>query len=64
MHAHRAQVPARVRERRRDELISLQQRVGEEWAARLVGQEVEVLVDGYNDDGFLIGGCARAGFAF
>jgi ribosomal protein S12 methylthiotransferase len=29
-----------VREARRDELISLQQRVGEEWAQTLVGQEV------------------------
>ncbi|KAL6762562.1 hypothetical protein V8C86DRAFT_2515999 [Haematococcus lacustris] len=49
------QTPAKVRERRRDELTSLQQRVGEQWAARLVGQEVDVLVDGYNDDGWLIG---------
>ena len=29
-----------MREARRDELISLQQRVGEEWAQTLVGQEV------------------------
>lgn len=49
------QVPQRTRERRRDELISLQQRVGEEFAAGLVGKEVDVLVDGYNDDGWLIG---------
>ena len=35
-----AQVPAEVREARRDELVSQQQRLGEEWAASLVGQEV------------------------
>ena len=34
------QLPAEVREARRDELISLQQRVGEEWAKTHVGQEV------------------------
>ncbi|PNW82252.1 hypothetical protein CHLRE_06g278142v5 [Chlamydomonas reinhardtii] len=49
------QVPRRQRERRRDELISLQQRIGEEWAEGLVGREVDVLVEGYNDDGWLIG---------
>ncbi|KAG2500299.1 hypothetical protein HYH03_001877 [Edaphochlamys debaryana] len=49
------QVPQRLRERRRDELISLQQRIGEEWAAGRAGQEVEVIVEGYNDDGWLIG---------
>lgn len=49
------QVPTKTRERRRDELISLQQRLGEEFAESLVGREVDVLVDGFNDDGFLIG---------
>ena len=34
------QVPTRTRQRRRDELISLQQRIGEEWAASTVGREV------------------------
>lgn len=43
------------RERRRDELVSLQQRIGEEFAASLVGREVDVLVEGYNEDGWLIG---------
>ena len=43
------------RDRRRDELISLQQRIGEQWAETLVGQDVDVLIEGYNDDGFLIG---------
>lgn len=38
------QVPAKTRERRRDELISLQQRIGEQFAASLVGKEVDVLV--------------------
>lgn len=49
------QVPPKLRARRRDELISIQQRLGEEWAAGRVGQVVDVLVDGYNDDGFIIG---------
>ncbi len=40
------QVPQRLRDRRRDELISLQQRIGEEWAEGLVGREVDVLVEG------------------
>ncbi len=48
-------MPVKVRERRRDELISLQQRIGESFAASLVGQEVDVLVEGYNDDSWLIG---------
>ena len=34
------QVPQEVREARRDELVSLQQRIGEEWAGTHVGQEV------------------------
>ena len=33
----------------------IQQRIGEGFAESLVGQEVDVLVDGFNDDGFLIG---------
>ncbi|GIL77646.1 hypothetical protein Vretimale_6790 [Volvox reticuliferus] len=49
------QLPQRLRERRRDELISLQQRIGEEWAEGMVGREVDVLVEGYNDDDWLIG---------
>lgn len=40
------QVPQRQRERRRDELISLQQRVGEGWAQGLVGRELDVLIEG------------------
>lgn len=34
------QIPKEVREARRDELISLQQRIGQDHAASLVGQEV------------------------
>ncbi|PSC67925.1 tRNA modifying enzyme [Micractinium conductrix] len=49
------QLPAEVREARRDELISLQQRVGEEWAKTHVGQELEVLVDGFTEDGEIYG---------
>lgn len=49
------QLPMKIRQRRRDELISLQQRVGEAFAEKLVGRELDVLVDGYNDDGVLIG---------
>lgn len=43
------------RQRRRDELISLQQQIGESFAESLVGQEVDVIIDGYNDDGWLVG---------
>mmetsp|Transcript_19009 Transcript_19009/g.32522 ORF Transcript_19009/g.32522 Transcript_19009/m.32522 type:complete len:512 (-) Transcript_19009:594-2129(-) len=49
------QVPQKLRERRRDELNGLQQRTGETFAASLVGREVDVLIDGYNEDGLLIG---------
>lgn len=34
------QIEDEVREARRDELVSLQQRMGEEWAKTRVGQEV------------------------
>jgi ribosomal protein S12 methylthiotransferase len=49
------QVPQKVREARRDELISLQQRIGEHWARGLVGREIDVLVEGYTEDGELYG---------
>lgn len=45
----------RVRQKRRDELVSLQQRIGQDIAEQLVGQELDVLVDGLNDDGWMIG---------
>lgn len=45
----------KTRQRRRDELISLQQRIGESFAELQVGKEIDVLVDGYSEDGALIG---------
>lgn len=49
------QVPSHVRESRRDELISLQQRIGEEWARGMFGKEIDVLVEGHTEDGELYG---------
>ncbi|KAI3429616.1 hypothetical protein D9Q98_005702 [Chlorella vulgaris] len=49
------QLGPEVRESRRDELVSLQQRVGEAWAKTLVGREIEVLVDGHTEDGEIFG---------
>jgi len=49
------QWPQEVRDRRRDELISLQQRIGEEWARGLAGTEIDVLIDGVTEDGALFG---------
>lgn len=49
------QVPQRVRQRRRDELVQVQQGISEAFAASLVGQEIDVLVDGENEDGWLFG---------
>eukprot|EP00891_Asterochloris_glomerata_P001315 jgi/Astpho2/1315/Aster-06187 len=49
------QVPEEERQARRDELVALQQEVGERFAEGMVGQEVDVLVDSISDDGELIG---------
>lgn len=49
------QTDPEVRQYRRDELISLQQQLGEQWARGMVGKEIDVLVDGYTQDGELIG---------
>lgn len=49
------QVDQDVKQARRDELVALSQQISGEWAASLVGQEVDVLVDGYNEDGQLVG---------
>lgn len=49
------QVPQRVRQRRRDELVQVQQGISEMFASSLVGRELDVLVDGVNDDGWLVG---------
>lgn len=43
------------RQRRRDELVQVQQAISEEFANSLVGQEIDVLVDGVNEDGWLFG---------
>jgi ribosomal protein S12 methylthiotransferase len=45
------QVDPDVRAARRDEMIALQQRVGERWARSMVGRTLDVLVDGREDDG-------------
>eukprot|EP00878_Enallax_costatus_P033142 GHUV01036532.1.p1 GENE.GHUV01036532.1~~GHUV01036532.1.p1 ORF type:complete len:243 (+),score=43.18 GHUV01036532.1:251-979(+) len=49
------QVSPRIRQRRRDELVQVQQSISEEFANSLVGQEIDVLVDGVNEDGWLFG---------
>ncbi|KAI8463285.1 MAG: hypothetical protein J3K34DRAFT_381047 [Monoraphidium minutum] len=49
------QVPAAVRQRRRDELVSLQQRISEGFAQSLVGRTLEVVVDGVDEDGGYVG---------
>lgn len=49
------QVPAATRQRRRDELVSLQQRLSEGFAESLVGRSLEVLVDGLDDEGGFVG---------
>lgn len=55
-HAARClQVEADERDRRRDALVSLQQKIGEHWAKKLVGKEIQVLVDGPDEDGCIVG---------
>jgi len=49
------QVDPHTRAARRDELVALQQDIGGAFAAGLVGREVDVLVDGYDEDGALVG---------
>jgi len=49
------QVSAATRQRRRDELVSLQQRISEGFANSLVGRVIEVLVDGEDEEGGFIG---------
>lgn len=41
--------------RRRDALVSLQQKVGQRWAKTMVGKTMQVLVDGQDEDGYMIG---------
>ena len=49
------QLDQELREARRDELISIQQGIGEEWARSMYGKEVDVLVDGVTEEGELFG---------
>lgn len=43
------------RQRRQDELVQVQPTINEEFAASLVGQDLDVVVDGVNEDGWLFG---------
>ena len=45
------QVEEDVRMQRRDELVALQQRVGQAWARSMIGKTIDVLVDGLDEDG-------------
>lgn len=45
------QIDEEVKLHRRDELVSLQQRIGKAWARSMVGKTIEVLVDGIDEDG-------------
>ncbi|KAK9906450.1 hypothetical protein WJX75_002013 [Coccomyxa subellipsoidea] len=49
------QVPEDTRQARRDALISQQQDISQTFAQSLVGREVDVLVEGYNEDDTLVG---------
>ena len=48
-------VAPRERRRRRDALVAAQHAIQCEWAEGLVGREVDVIVDGVNEDGWLVG---------
>lgn len=50
------QVPLEIREQRRDELVSIQQRIQEEQATEKIGQVLEVLIDRV-EDGHSVGRC-------
>ncbi len=49
------QIDEEIRQARRDELISLQQGIGEEWARSMYGKEINVLIDGMTEDGEIFG---------
>jgi len=49
------QVDPETRTARRDELVSVQQEIGCRFAWSLVGKEVDVLIDGFSEDGQLLG---------
>jgi ribosomal protein S12 methylthiotransferase len=48
-------VPSKERQRRRDALVAAQHAIQCERAESLVGTEVDVLVDGVNEDGWMVG---------
>jgi ribosomal protein S12 methylthiotransferase len=49
------QVAPKERRRRRDALVAAQHAIQCEWAEGMVGKEVDVLIDGVNEDGWLVG---------
>jgi ribosomal protein S12 methylthiotransferase len=49
------QVPPKERARRRDALVAAQHAIQCEWAEARVGRELDVLIDGVNEDGWLVG---------
>jgi ribosomal protein S12 methylthiotransferase len=49
------QVPPKERRRRRDALVAAQHRIQCEVAESMVGKQVDVLIDGVNEDGWLVG---------
>lgn len=49
------QIDFDVRQARRDELVSIQQQIGEDWARGMLGKEIDVLVDGITEDGEIFG---------
>jgi ribosomal protein S12 methylthiotransferase len=40
---------------RRDELVSLQQSISEQWARSMIGKTIDVLVDGEDEEGVMLG---------
>lgn len=49
------QVPQEVALRRRDELMRLQQGIARRWGEQQIGRTVDVLVEGINEDGIVVG---------
>ena len=52
---YEGQIDYDVRQARRDELVSIQQQVGEDWARGMLGKDIDVLVDGITEDGEIFG---------
>lgn len=55
VRALKLQVSEDIRLQRRDELVALQQRVGQSWARAMLGKTIDVLVDGIDEDGNYFG---------